>query len=114
MKTSRWIFPILVSAAVLGISPGCKKSDVKPEPMMANGVPVEMSKLQFAFKDTTSEEVRKLVNDAALGFRYQQYVNSLMALDQLLNQPGLTPEQKKLVEQVIDQEKRVAGGAPGQ
>ena len=116
MKTTNWI--VAGTAAVLLLFTGCKKSEKIPESQEINGVSVDMPKLQQTFSDTTNDEVRRLVTEAGFGLRYGDYVKSMMALDQLANHPSLTPAQKKVVTDVIEQEKKLSGGAaapaPGQ
>jgi hypothetical protein len=110
MKKTNWV-ALVLTAAVLGFA-GCKKSEKIPESQQVNGVSVDMPKLQQAFADTTNDAVRRLVTEAGFGLRYGDYVKSMMALDQLAANPDVTEAQKKIVNDVIEQEKKLAGGAP--
>jgi len=115
MKMTKWLAVGLASVA-LGFA-GCKKEDKIPDTQQVNGVAVEMPKLQQALSTTTNDEVRRLVTEAGFNLRYGDYMKSMMALDQLANHPSLTAEQKKIVNDVIEQEKKLAGGgapAPAQ
>jgi len=116
MKTTNWIVAGLGAALLL--SSGCNKSEKIPQSQEVNGVSIDMPKLQQTFSDTTNDDVRRLVTEAGFGLRYGDYVKSMMALDQLANNPTITPAQKKVVTDVIEQEKKLSGGAaapaPGQ
>jgi hypothetical protein len=109
MKTTNWIVAGL--GAALLVFGGCKKADKIPDSQEVNGVTIDMPKLQQTFADTTNDEVRRLVTEAAFGLRYGDYMKSMMALDKLSSQPGLTDAQKKVISDVIEQEKKLSGAA---
>lgn len=109
MKKMNWMVALL-AVAVVGLA-GCKKSEKMPESEQINGVSIDMPKLQQAFSANTNEQTRRLIVEASMGLRYGDYMKSMMALDQLANLPDTTPEQKKVVADVIEQEKKLAGNA---
>ncbi|MGH7971793.1 MAG: hypothetical protein ACREIC_24030, partial [Limisphaerales bacterium] len=76
-----------------------------------NGVKVDFPKLQKAFENATGE-VQQHVSDAVQGVRYGMYDRSLEALDALSNEPSITPDQKKVVGELIDSMKQVVAKAP--
>lgn len=100
----------LISLVVIGLATvaGCgKKGETSaPPPYEASGIKVDLPKLQQAFA-TAEPELAAPVNDAVSGFRYGQYEKAMMALDKLVNNPKLTEDQKKLVNEVIEQVKQV-------
>jgi hypothetical protein len=48
----------------------------------------------------------------AFGVRYGDYPKALMALDQLSNNPNVTDAEKKAVNEVLEQVKKLAQNAP--
>ena len=117
MKRINWMVAVL-ALATLAFA-GCSKGEKPATSEQVGGVSVDMPKLQQSLSGNTNDQVRRLIVDASMGLRYGDYVKSMMALDQLSNVPDLTPEQKKIVADVIEQEKKLAGtpapaAAPGQ
>ena len=110
MKPTNRMLTMLGLAAL--VAAGCHKSSDVPTTQQVNGVQVEMPRLLQSFSTSTNQDVRRLLVDAQMGLRYGDYVKSLMALDQLNNLPDVTPEQKKIIADVVEQEKKVAGNAP--
>jgi predicted small secreted protein len=110
MKRTSWTVAALAVVA-LGLA-GCHKQNEMPTSQTVDGVSVDMPKLQQALSGNTNQETRRLIVEASMGLRYGDYVKSMMALEQLSNIPDLTPEQKKVVADVIEQEKKLAGAAP--
>ena len=110
MKRTSWMVAALAVVA-LGLA-GCHKQDEVPSSQQVNGVSVDMPKLQQALSSSTNQETRRLIVEASMGLRYGDYVKSMMALEQLSNLPDMTAEQKKVIADVIEQEKKVAGAAP--
>jgi hypothetical protein len=91
---------------------GCKKADQALPAPQVNGVTVDLPKLTEAFT-ASSQELRSLVTQVGFNIRYTKYEDALMALDKLVNDPGLTEDQKKIVNTVIEQTKKLASTAPG-
>ena len=96
--------------AFLVVLPGCKKDQALPSPKV-NGVTVDLPKLTEAFT-SSSQELRTLVTQVGFNIRYTKYEDALMALDKLVNDPGLTEDQKKIVNTVIEQTKQLVSTAP--
>jgi hypothetical protein len=82
----------------------------KPSPMEIEGVNVDIGQLSAEFAKA-APELQGRVNDGVTKLRYKQYVQGMMALDEVLNGPGLTDKQKKLLTQVISQLKEVVAKA---
>jgi hypothetical protein len=103
----------LLAAAVFALA-GCKKAQKEATSEQINGLSVDMPKLQQVFSDTTNAQARRLLADASMGLRYKDYAKSMMALEQLSNLPDTTDAQKKVVADVMEQEKKLASSAPAQ
>jgi hypothetical protein len=99
-----------LTVAVL-VSAGCSKSDKTPQAPEMNGVTVDIPKLQQAFADS-SPELKKLATEVGFNIRYGKYEDALMALDKLANDPSVTEAQKKVVNELIEQAKKLANAAP--
>jgi len=97
-------------AATVMVTAGCSKSDKTPPQM--NGVTVDIPKLNEVFANA-STELKGTATQVGFNIRYAKYEDALMALDKLVNDPNTTPDQKKVVNQLIDETKKLAG-APAQ
>ena len=102
---------IAVAATVALSGAGCKKSSDVPAAAQINGVTVDMPKLNEAFANS-SQELRSTVTQVGFNIRYTKYEDALMALDKLANDPNVTEDQKKVVNQLIDEVKKLANAAP--
>jgi hypothetical protein len=109
MKNLTLVLGLLVG--ILFVANGCGKSDKTPPAADINGVTVDLPKLSEAFANA-SQEVRTTVNQVGFNIRYTKYEDALMALDKLVNDPSVTEDQKKVVNQVIEQVKKLAGSQP--
>ena len=105
----------VVFASAILVSPGCSKSDQTPPAPQIQGVSVDIPKLTQAFQNS-SDELKATMTQASFNVRYGKYEDALMALDKLVNDPNVTENQKKMVNQVIEQVKKLAGStaAPAQ
>ena len=99
-----------VAAAILAVA-GCSKSDKASTAPQMNGVTVDIPKLDQAFVNA-SPEIRSTEAQVGANIRYGKYEDALMALDKLLNDPNVTEDQKKAVNLLIDETKKLAGAAP--
>ncbi|HTL59063.1 MAG TPA: hypothetical protein VL361_25545 [Candidatus Limnocylindrales bacterium] len=90
---------------------GCKKSADAPVVPEINGVKVDFPKLQHTF-DNSSSEIQQNVSEAISGVRYGMYEKSLEALDKLANDPNVTADQKKVVNELIESVKQLLAKAP--
>jgi hypothetical protein len=118
----RWIFSLKIMKmtsrllALVSVSlfllVGCGKSNKVAPAAEINGVTVDMPKLQKAFEANTNPEVRNSVTQVAFGVRYGDYVKALTALDQLANNSNVSEAEKKVVNEVIEQVKKLAENAP--
>lgn len=100
-------------AATLIVSAGCSK-DKPPPPPQVNGVTVDIPGLTRAFENA-NPELRSAATQVGFNIRYTKYEDALMGLDKLANDPNVTPEQKKVVNDMIEAVKKLAnsaGGAP--
>ena len=103
-----WTFVVI--ATVLVAFPGCKKAE-PPATANVNGIAVDLPKLQQAFANAP-QDVIAIVNQVGFGIRYNDYMKALGALDQLTTNPSVTEPQKKIVNDVIEQVKKLANAAP--
>ena len=86
------------------------KSDKLP-PMQIQGANVDIPKLSAEFAKAPPE-LRSRVTAGIARVRLNQYEQGMMIFDEVLNKPGLSDNQKKLLTQVIGQLKEVASKAP--
>lgn len=107
MKGTHWLV-IGLSIVALGLA-GCGKAKLQ-QTQEVEGTAIEMPKLQSAFANSSNVEANRLISQAAYGIRYSDYVKSLMALEQLNGMADITPEQKQIITNVMEQIKKVAGG----
>lgn len=98
-------------AAALLLSGGCGKSDKLPPAPQIGGVTVDIPKLNAAFADASSE-LKTAVTQVGFNVRYGKYEDALMALDKLANDTTITEPQKKVVNELIEAAKKLAGATP--
>jgi hypothetical protein len=100
-----------VVAVTLLTAVGCGKSDKTPPAPEMNGVTVDIPKLTEAFENA-SPELKSTATSVSFNIRYGKYEDALMALDKLANDPNVTEPQKKVVNQLIEEAKKLANAAP--
>ncbi len=105
MNTNNWNYAVLL-AGVVALA-GCGQAKTTPPPPAANGVVVDIPKLQQAFATTTDNSIKEHLAQAAFGVRYGDYAKTLTELDKLTASPGLTEPQKQVVAEVIGEVKQV-------
>ena len=109
-NTTKWM-TVVLAAGLLSFA-GCSKSEKLPTSQEVGGVSVDLPKLQAAFANASPEMLND-VTQVSFGLRYGDYMKSLAALDKLVNNTGITEAQKKVVNDVIEQVKKVmAAQAP--
>jgi hypothetical protein len=100
---------VVLLAAGFMVCSGCHKDQAPPPPQIY-GVTVDIPKLTQAF-DNASAETKATVTQVGFNIRYTKYEDALKGLDKLLNDPSTTEEQKKVVNAVIEQVKKLAGSS---
>jgi hypothetical protein len=105
MKHSH-LFVALLAANCLLVG-GCGKGDQTPKALQVDGVAVDLPKLNATFENA-DPEVKRVVTEVGFNLRYTKYEQALMSLDKLANDPKVTEPQKKVVNDVIEQVKKVA------
>ena len=110
MKKTIWLVAGLTIAS-LGLA-GCGKPKLQ-QTQQVEGTAIEMPRLEQAFAKSANADASKLITQAAYGLRYADYAKSMMALDQLNNMPDVTPEQKQIITNVMDQIKKAAANSGG-
>jgi hypothetical protein len=98
-------------AATLLVSAGCSKADKTPKAPEFQGVQVDLPKLNAAFENA-SPEIKNTATQVGYNIRYTKYEDALMNLDKLVNDPNVNEAQKKVVNEVIEQVKKLAGATP--
>ncbi len=107
--TINWM--ALVLAAGFLTFAGCGKSEKLPTSQEVSGVSVDLPKLQAAFANASPDMLND-VTQVSFGLRYGDYMKSLAALDKLASNASITEAQKKVVNDVIEQVKKVMAQAP--
>jgi len=108
--TMKVISTLVGLTGCLLIGSGCGKPAPPPAPQV-DGVTVDLPKLNDAFANA-GQETRTTVTMVGFNIRYKKFEDALMALDKLANDPSVTEPQKKIVNDVIEQVKKLAGAAP--
>jgi hypothetical protein len=111
MKRTQWMIGGLLAGAF--VLAGCHKATQEQQglpPMELRGVKVDLPKLQEAFKD--NEELRPLAVDCLSDVRYGKNSDALAKLQKLAANPSLNDQQKKIVNDVIEQVKQLAAKTP--
>jgi hypothetical protein len=113
MKASKWI--VVVGVICLAGSVGCKKEQSAAQ-QESYGLSVDWRKLDGAFAGTTDPAVQAGAAEAKRALAYRQFPQGMAALERLAQNANLTPPQKKLVSDLMEQVKQVVskGAAPGQ
>ena len=100
-----------VAAVTLLTVVGCGKSDKIPAAPQMDGVTVDIPKLNQAFENA-SQELKATSTSVGFNVRYGKYEDALMGLDKLANDPNVNEAQKKVVNQLIEEVKKLANAAP--
>ena len=115
MNTNAYLSAILAIGLLAAL--GCKKSEQPSAPPAEyHGVKVDVPKLDVVFANA-SQEVLDRVTVVKRFFRYGQFPQAVVELDNLSQMPNLTEPQKKLVNDLIEQTKQAiakASAPPGQ
>jgi hypothetical protein len=109
MRTPLWTLAILAGALLA--APGCGKNQSTPSVTAQDGTKVDMPRLQQAFV-SASPELRDAVTQVAFSFRYGQNDQAVAQLEKIAASPELTADQKKAVNDVMDQLKQVIAKGP--
>lgn len=99
---------LLASCLVL-VPLGCKKP---PPPQQLESYEQTVAKLQAALTKASPAVQSNFYNGVQYSVRYGNYLKAMMAADQISNDPSLTPEQKKLVGDLIEQLKTKVQNEP--
>jgi len=94
------LVPLLAASALVG----CSKSSSQPPP--GAGPHVDTVKLRQAFANSTPE-IHTALDQAAFGIRYGKYAQAQEALEKLAADPSLTEPQKKIVNDSLEQLKKM-------
>ena len=87
---------------------GCKKAEQAPPPGTMNmfGVNVELPRLEQEFQ-SAGPELQTAIQEIKIQCRTWQLPKMVVSLDKLSNTPNLTDNQKKAINDVMDQVKQV-------
>ena len=114
MKMTKWIMICLLAVALAPVGCGKKDTVTTTQPQ---AVTIDVPKLRAAFASATPELQAlsaKVIRNVEFG---RSYSAGLADLDKLANSPGLTDDQKKVVDDVTAQVKKImapAGAPPAQ
>lgn len=109
MKLTNLVFGLLATS--LFVFAGCKKP-VKPVEKVGDVV-IDLQKI-YDLSNGTSQDVKTHAAQLQSDIRYRQYVQALGDLDAIVNDPSLSPAQKKEAEDLIGQVKTLAQNPPPQ
>jgi len=109
VKSTLWLLAVLLGALCFS-GAGCKKKNTGA----AAGTPEQVAFQLRLSLQKASPEMQNIYNDKVdYAVRYSRYQDGIAALDQLVAQPGITEEQKKLANQLSDLLKaKLAAPAP--
>jgi hypothetical protein len=102
--------------ALLGVGllafTGCKREQPPPQATSGHyGLNVDVARLDTEFA-TAAPEVQQHVGLLKHAFRYSQWPQAAAELDELGNNPDLTPAQKKLIEDLKEQTRQAITNTP--
>jgi len=105
-KKTPWILGIARAGLVALAGIGCKKEEAPKTPTYS-GVQINLPKLREALQNA-GQDVQNLLAKVNFGIRYGKYVDALMALDKLKDDPSLNDAQKKVVTEVLGEVQEAA------
>jgi hypothetical protein len=108
MKTNNYLI-IILTVGVLALA-GCGKSDKQATTARVPGR-VDLSQLQLQFPNP-APEVSASLNKIRFSLRYRTFDTAGVELDKLAHLPNLTDQQKKAVDDVIEQVKAAINAVP--
>jgi hypothetical protein len=111
MKMTKWIVVCLLALALAPVGCSKKESEQSGQPQ---AVTIDVPKLKAAFA-SAAPELQALSAQAIRDVEFgRSYSSGLAVLDKLANAPGLTEDQKKVVDEVTAQVKKIMAppGAP--
>jgi len=108
MKATNYLIMIL-TVGVLALA-GCGKSDKQATPARVPGR-LDLSQLQLQFPNP-APEVSTSLNKIRFAARYRTFDTALVELDKLSQLPNLTDQQKKAVDDVVEQVKAAINAVP--
>ncbi len=97
-------------AVCLSLPVACKKQQPPSTARDFNGVTLDMAKLD-TFTNAPAE-VQGHVAMLRRAYRYSQFPQAMMELDQIASNTALTPEQKNVVTEFIEQTRQIITNAP--
>src|ERR1041385_7426039 len=101
---------VLCALPIAFVGAGCKKKDAGLGPVDVSGVKVDMPKLQQTFADAKPELMAPM-NETSSNLRYGFYDKAVASLEKLAAMPDLNAQQKKVVNEVLEQMKQVVAKA---
>ncbi|MGA2863367.1 MAG: hypothetical protein ABSF95_02655 [Verrucomicrobiota bacterium] len=105
-KKTPWILGIALAGLVALAGTGCKKEEAPKMPTRDN-VQINLPKLREVLANG-GPDVQNLLAKVNFGVRYGKYMDALMALDKLKDDPSLNDAQKKVVTEVLGEIQQAA------
>ena len=108
---TKWFIIILLAVALAPV--GCGKKETPPTSAQPQPNSVNVPKLRAAF-ESASPELKAMSDEAIKYIQFgRSYPTGLATLEKLASAPGLTEDQKKVVEEVTGQVKKMISPAAG-
>ena len=116
MKITNWVnamkmtncLLLILAVSVLALA-GCGKSSESKKPARRPGV-VDLSDLQLAFPNP-APEVSMSLTKLRMATRYRDFAGAQVELDKLAKLPDLNDQQKKAVDDVVEQVKAISAAS---
>lgn len=109
MKKTTWILSVLAAGVVAFSGAGCKKESAARQPQtIQDGV----AQLRQVLNTANAQVQSNLYSGVVYAIRYGRYMDALVSLDQIVNDPSLNDTQKKAVSNTIDLVKQAMTQAP--
>jgi len=107
MKKTTWILGIALAGLVAFGGAGCKKEAPVQKATTYDKVEIDVPKLREAV-GKAGPDATKLLRDLTMHLRYKRYPEATEVLGKIKELPGLTDDQKKVVDDVTGQVNQAA------
>ena len=110
MKITNWLFAIVIAALLAAGAGGCKKQEsASAQPATLEDT---LTHLRSALVPASPDLQRAYYQNVENTIRYGRYPEALAALTQISSDPSLNEQQKKLLEQAVEQLKQRMAAPP--
>ena len=98
MQKTTWTASLIAAGLLAFGGIGCKKQE-QPQPPLESSI----QRLRAALVKASPEVQSNFYNGVDYNVRYENYVQAMMFVDRIANDPSLNPQQKKLANEAIEQ-----------